>query len=87
MKKKIGYCKEVLDCVTILEPGISTQKGFSKLKCYHRNTFTYEGLTLYELWMGEVELAERMKAEESISQDEYKAALIEAFKYLEESAK
>ena len=36
--------------------------------------------------MGEVELAERMKSEESISQDEYKEALKEAFKYLEESA-
>ena len=27
LKKKIGYCKEVLECVAILEPGISTQKG------------------------------------------------------------
>ena len=36
--------------------------------------------------MGEVELAERMKSEESLNQDEYKSALTEAFKYLEESA-
>ena len=31
LKKKIGYCKEVLDCVAILEPGISTQKGVEKI--------------------------------------------------------
>ena len=70
LKKKIGYCKEVLDSVAILEPGISTQKG----------------LTLYELWMGEVELAERMKSEENLNQAEYKQALTEAFTYLEESS-
>jgi len=71
LKKKIGYCKEVLDCITILEPGISTQKG----------------LTLYELWMGEVEMAERKKSEESINQEEYKVAITEAYNYLEESAR
>lgn len=36
--------------------------------------------------MGEVELAERLKSEEMLNQDEYKEALTEAFKYLEESA-
>ena len=45
------------------------------------------GLTLYELWMGEVELAERMKNEENINQSEYKSAMTEAYNYLEESAK
>ena len=27
LKRKVGYCMEVLDFVKILEPGISTQKG------------------------------------------------------------
>ena len=45
------------------------------------------GLTLYELWMGEVELAERMKNEENINNSEYKSAMTEAYNYLEESAK
>ena len=45
------------------------------------------GLTLYELWMGEVELAERMKNEENINNAEYKSAMTEAYNYLEESAK
>ena len=44
------------------------------------------GLTLYELWMGEVEMAERMKSEESMGQPEYTAALTQALHYLEESA-
>jgi len=44
------------------------------------------GLTLYELWMGEVELSERSKSEDKINQDEYKEALTNALKYLEESA-
>jgi len=70
LKKKVGYCKEVLDSIAILEPGLSTQKG----------------LTLYELWMGEVELAERLKSEEKIGNEDFKKALKEAFQYLEESA-
>ena len=37
LKRKLTFCREVLDFVTILEPGISTQKA----------------LTLYELWQGE----------------------------------
>ena len=45
------------------------------------------GLTLNELWMGEVELAERMKNEENINNSEYKSAMTEAYNYLEESAK
>ena len=44
------------------------------------------GLTLYELWMGEVELAERMKSEESINQSDYRSAITEAYNHLEESA-
>jgi len=68
LNKKIGYCKEVLDSVSILEPGLSTQKG----------------LTLYELWMGEVELAERMKNE--MSKEDHNRALKDALKYLEEAA-
>jgi len=68
LNKKIGYCKEVLDSVAILEPGLSTQKG----------------LTLYELWMGEVELAERMKTE--MSKEDHNTALKDALKKLEEAA-
>ena len=34
LKKKIGYCKEVLDSVAILEPGISTQKGYYDIAVY-----------------------------------------------------
>ena len=70
LKRKITFCKEVLDFVSILEPGISTQKA----------------LTLYELWLGEIEMAERMKSEEKISQSEYEAGVRESWKYLEESA-
>jgi len=47
LKRKVQFCREVLDYVTILEPGISTQKA----------------LTLYELWQGEIELLERNRAE------------------------
>jgi len=36
--------------------------------------------------MGEVELSERSKSEDKINQDEYKEALTNALKYLEESA-
>ena len=70
LKKKITFCKEVLDFVTILEPGLSTQKA----------------LTLYELWLGEKEMAERLKTEESLSQSQYESSLREALKYLEESS-
>ena len=39
LKKKIGYCKEVLDSVAILEPGISTQKG-----CYYdKSKYLFKG--------------------------------------------
>ena len=51
------------------------------------NNFVFLGLTLYELWMGQVELAERSKSEEIFNQDEYKEALMDAFKHLEESAR
>ena len=70
LKRKITFCKEVLEFVSILEPGISTQKA----------------LTLYELWLGETEMADRLKSEEKISQSEYEAAVKESLKYLEESA-
>ena len=70
LKRKITFCKEVLEFVTILEPGLSTQKA----------------LTLYELWLGEKEMAERLKTEESLSQSQYESFLKEALKYLEESS-
>ena len=70
LKKKITFCKEVLEFVGILEPGISTQKA----------------LTLYELWLGEKEMAERLKAEEKLSQSEYETSVKESLKYLEESS-
>ena len=70
LKRKITFCREVLDFVMILEPGLSTQKA----------------LTLYELWLGEKEMAERLKAEKKLSQSEHVASLREALKYLEESS-
>ena len=70
LKRKIQYCKEVLEFVTILEPGISTQKS----------------LTLYELWQGEMEMLERSKAEDKISREEYTKGLKDALPYLEEAA-
>ena len=70
LRKKIAFCHDVVDAVTLLEPGISTQKG----------------LTLYELWFGEQELASRLKAEGKLKGEEYKKKLKEALGYLEESA-
>ena len=70
LKKKISFCKEVLEFVNILEPGISTQKA----------------LTLYELWLGETEMADRLKSEDKISQSEYETGVKESLKHLEESA-
>ena len=70
LKRKISFCGEVLDFVRILEPGLSTQKA----------------LTLYELWLGEKEMAERLKTEKKFSQSQYEAAVREALKYLEESS-
>ena len=71
LKKKIAYCHEVIDALTILEPGISTQKG----------------LTLYELWFGEVELANRLKAEGKLDKETHREKLRVAFASLEESSK
>ena len=70
LKKKIQFSKEVLDFVTILEPGLSTQKA----------------LTLYELWQGEVELWERLRAEDKMTKEEYATNMKTALKYLEESS-
>ena len=71
LKKKIAYCHEVIDALTILEPGLSTQKG----------------LTLYELWFGEVELANRLKAEGKLDKEAHRDKLRVAFESLEESSK
>jgi len=70
LKKKIQFSKEVLDFVTILEPGLSTQKA----------------LTLYELWQAEVELWERLRAEDKMTKEEYESNLKTVLKYLEESS-
>ena len=70
LKRKLTFCREVLEFVTILEPGISTQKA----------------LTLYELWQGETELAGRLRAEGEISQEELVTATSKALDYLEEAA-
>ena len=70
LKSKLTFCREVLEFVTILEPGISTQKA----------------LTLYELWQGERELAGRLRAEGHISQEELVTATSKALAYLEEAA-
>ena len=70
LKKKIQFCKEVLEFVTILEPGISTQKA----------------LTLYELYQAELEMAERLKAEDKIEKEEYNDTMKTAAGYLEEAA-
>lgn len=70
LKRKLTFCREVLEFVTILEPGISTQKA----------------LTLYELWRGETELAGRLRAEGQISQEELVTANSKALAYLEEAA-
>jgi len=71
LKKKIAYCHEVIDALKILEPGLSTQKG----------------LTLYELWFGEVELANRLKAEGKLDKEAFRQKLQAAFESLEESSK
>lgn len=70
VKKKVGFCREIIDVLTILEPGISTQKG----------------LTLYELWKGEVEIAERLSSEDKLDKEGLKKALEEALVHLEQSA-
>jgi len=70
LKKKVSYCREVLEAITILEPGISTQKG----------------LTLYEEWRGEKELAERLRADNKLDTEEYRNKLEQALKSLEEAA-
>ena len=70
LKKKVTFCREVLEFVTILEPGISTQKA----------------LTLYELWQGEGEMAGRLRAEDQISQEEMVTTNRKALAYLEEAA-
>ena len=70
LKKKIQFCKEVLEFVTILEPGISTQKA----------------LTLYELYQAEREMAERLRAEDDITNEEYNDTMKTAAGYLEEAA-
>ena len=71
LKKKISYCHEVIDALEILEPGLSTQKG----------------LTLYELWYGESELANRLLAEGKLDKETHRQRLRTAFESLEESAK
>ena len=70
LKRNLTFCREVLEFVTILEPGISTQKA----------------LTLYELWQGEIEMAGRLRAEDQISQEELVTANRKALAYLEEAA-
>ena len=70
LKKKIQFCREVLEFVTILEPGISTQKA----------------LTLYELWQGETEMLERSKVEDKTTLEDYNKSLKINLAYLEESS-
>ena len=70
LKRKVQFSKEVLEFVTILEPGISTQKA----------------LTLYELWQGELELADRLVTEDKLTQEEYNDTCKTVYKYLEEAA-
>ena len=71
LKKKIAYCHEVIEALKILEPGLSTQKG----------------LTLYELWFGEFELANRLKEEGKLDKEAHRQKLQAAFESLEESSK
>ena len=71
LKKKIAYCHEVIEALKILEPGLSTQKG----------------LTLYELWFGEYELANRLKEEGKLDKEAHRQKLQAAFESLEESSK
>jgi hypothetical protein len=71
LKKKVTYSQEVIEALEVLEPGISTQKG----------------LTLYELWYGEKELAGRLKAEGKLDDEAHRTKLKEALKSLEESSR
>ena len=70
LRKKVAYCHEVVDALTILEPGISPQRG----------------LTLYELWFGETELARRLEEQGKLDREEYGRLVREAAKWLEEAA-
>jgi len=48
---------------------------------------TQKGLTLYELWFGEVELANRLKTEGKLDKEAHRQKLQAAFESLEESSK
>ena len=71
LKKKISYCRELVEALTVLEPGLSTQRG----------------LTLYELWKGELELAQRLQKEGKLDREANMKQREEALKFLEESSR
>lgn len=71
LKKKVALCREVLDVIAILEPGISTQRG----------------LTLYELWLAEIGLADKEKEVCHINGSKYSEIATQALTMLEESAR
>merc|ERR1719347_2387565 len=71
IKKKVDYCKNLIEILTILEPGLSTQKG----------------LTLYELWLAEAELVTRLRAEGKIEEEEWGAQMKNSLDHLKEASR